>query len=82
MPLAAFAKRKGLSAINLGGFLPLLFGVVGKRHLTLPEVAAVKVGRHETASWRFAQPGGEHWVHVLKEDKPPNSRALEKGAYW
>ena len=71
MPLAHHAKGRGLSAVNVAGFLPLIFGIHGKRHRSIPEV------KRRIAS-------NKKWTKPLRVDTPavPRSAMLEGGAYW
>jgi|EP00966_Prymnesium_polylepis_P199841 hypothetical protein len=70
MPLARHAKLHNMSAVYIGGFLPMLFGVHGRRH------------RIAEGGKRFAGSFNEHWISAVPEETPPNKERMEGGAYW
>ena len=66
-PLTSFVKRIGKVAIHLGGETQLLFGILGQRWNTVPEIAALF---------------NESWVRPLPSEVPVNHSAVEGGCYW
>jgi hypothetical protein len=73
MPLAAHAKQRGLSAVYVGGFLQLLFGIRGARWQSRPEMAS-----------ELSNP---YWTRVMPHELPSGNRAKFDGdglktGYW
>jgi len=66
-PLAAFVKRLGKKALNLGGATQILFGIKGKRWRD-----------HHVESAMF----NEYWSDPLPEEIPSKFKSIEGGAYW
>ncbi|TDH20836.1 hypothetical protein EXU57_20800 [Segetibacter sp. 3557_3] len=66
-PLAAFIKRMGKKAINIGGTTQILFGIKGKRW-----------ENHHPEKSFF----NEYWVNPLAEEIPQNFQQIEGGCYW
>ncbi|MBR6061402.1 MAG: glycosyltransferase family 2 protein, partial [Spirochaetales bacterium] len=61
LPLGAYIKSLGKTAIHIGGALQLLFGIKGKRW---------------EEQYRYGETlFNEHWIYPLDEDTPPNSAA-------
>ena len=69
LPLARFAKGRNVSAIYVGGLLPLLFGVHGRRQRTSRE---------------YAPRINAHWAAPRADETPSGTEHLvgEPGAYW
>ena len=67
LPLAAHVKRLGKKAVHLGGATQILFGIIGKRWESIPEVS------------RFFN---KNWVRPAEEDRPDNFKEIEGGSYW
>jgi hypothetical protein len=69
VPIAAHIKRKGRTAISLGGHLQILFGVQGKRWLDSPE-------------WQEKYVTGA-WMKTPEWARPSTEIGLtDDGAYW
>lgn len=66
-PLAAYIKRKGKSAIHLGGATQILFGIKGKRWIE---------------NKKFDQIINEHFVFPLETEKVKGFENVEGGCYW
>jgi hypothetical protein len=66
LPLNYKAFIDGKNALNLGGDLQLMFGVVGGRWKSQPE------------HYKF----NEHWISPLDEERPSGYFKIEHGAYW
>ena len=73
-PLAAFAKRMGKQAIQMGGSLQLLFGITGSRW----DQPINENGR----ILDFTSLVNEHWIRPSASDKPANYRQVENSCYW
>jgi hypothetical protein len=68
MPISSYIHTElGKSVIYIGGALQLLFGIMGRRWESLPEI-----NKHVN----------EHWIRPLPEDKPKNIEYCEGGCYW
>jgi hypothetical protein len=69
LPLGAFAKRRGTTAIVLGGSTQLLFGIMGNRWMLFPEYRALL---------------NSEWTRPGEEERPPGFEKFETsgGAYW
>lgn len=65
--LAVEAKKAGKVGLHLGGFLQLLFGIYGQRHLEQP--------------WhkKFFN---DSWTRPLPEERAESSPRVEGGCYW
>lgn len=69
LPLAAFVKQMGRTAVHLGGQTQLLFGIRGRRwEVESPDDIAPLFN--------------EHWVRPSAEETPERSDAVEGGCYW
>ncbi len=66
-PLAAHIKRKGKSAIHLGGATQILFGVKGKRWLE---------------NKKFKHIINEHFVFPMESEKVNGAHQVEGACYW
>ena len=73
-PLAAFVKRMGKQAIQMGGSLQLLFGITGSRW----DQPIKENGR----ILDFTSLVNEHWIRPSASDKPANYRQVENSCYW
>lgn len=71
IPLASYIKNKGKIAIELGGHLQFLFGVLGKRW---------REGRlwEETRTKYY----NEWWIDMPEKYRPKETDVCDKGAYW
>lgn len=67
LPLAAYIKRIGKKAIQLGGATQILFGIRGRRWDQMPF---------------FTQLYNKNWIRPLPEETPANFQAVEGGCYW
>ena len=67
LPAAAALKKRGISAIHLGGATQILFGVKGARW-----------ARHDVISKFF----NDAWVSPASDECPTNAGAVESGCYW
>ena len=72
LPLVHHAVEHNMSAVYVGAFLPLFFGIAGRRHRS-PNAASVM---------RLAM--NEHWIEPLAEETPDGREQFsgEAGAYW
>lgn len=68
LPLGAYIKSKGKTAIHIGGALQLLFGIMGKRW-----------AEDYDYKDRFFN---EYWTYPLESDTPENSNNVENNCYW
>ena len=68
IPLAAHAKARGKVAIDLGGHLQIVFGVVGKRWRNWSE-------------WRERY-FNAHWIDMPAHYRPEDPGVCDEGAYW
>jgi hypothetical protein len=68
IPLASHIKSMGKIAIDLGGHLQFLFGVIGKRWRDHPEVGE----KYFT----------EYWIDMPARYKPQQTDVCDRGAYW
>ncbi len=67
IPIAAHIKRQGKIAIDLGGPLQILFGVIGKRW-------------RSRGKWKQAY-FNEHWID-MPEQYRPEFLGSDRGTYW
>ena len=67
LPLGAELKRRGLSAIHMGGATQILFGIKGRRWAT-----------HDVISTFF----NEAWTFPSPAEIPSRAAAVEGGCYW
>lgn len=67
IPIASTIKNMGKVAIDLGGHLQFLFGVVGKRWRT-----------EENRKNIFT----DSWIDMPEKYKPKETNVCDKGAYW
>ena len=70
LPLANHAKQRNMSAVYVGGLLPLLFGV----HSSPPRIDSALNG--------LAAANNSHWMPPLPQETPAGRSRLEHGAYW
>jgi len=68
LPLGAYVKSLGKTAIHIGGALQLLFGIKGHRWETEYDYDK-----------RFYN---SNWVYPLDSDTPKNSNIVENNCYW
>jgi hypothetical protein len=68
VPLAAQVKRLGKIAINFGGELQMLFGVIGARWRDRP--------------WWRAKVFNEAWIDMPASYRPPDAASCNNGTYW
>lgn len=68
LPLGAYIKNKGKTAIHIGGALQLLFGIMGKRW-----------AEDYDYKDRFFN---EYWTYPFDCDTPANSIKVENNCYW
>lgn len=68
IPLASYVKTKGKIAIDLGGHLQILFGVIGKRW-------------RQWESWKMRY-FNDWWIDMPPELKPKETDVCDNGAYW
>lgn len=68
IPIASHIKRRGKIAIDLGGHLQVLFGVIGQRW------------RH-WAHWQRDY-FNEHWIDMPTDYRPTDTNVCDGGAYW
>lgn len=67
LPLAAYIKTLGKTAIQMAGATQVLFGIKGKRWDHNPRVS------------RFYN---EHWIRPSREETPRHIEKVEGGSYW
>jgi hypothetical protein len=67
LPLAAFIKSMGKSAIHLGGATQLLFGIYGRRWENKPSYQNII---------------NQHWARPLQNEKPAAAKKVENSCYW
>jgi len=67
LPLAAYIKGLGKSAIHLGGATQMLFGVYGRRWEIHPD---------------FKDMINENWIKPQVDEKPKNANNVENACYW
>jgi hypothetical protein len=67
LPICAGLKRRGMSAIHLGGATQILFGIKGRRWAT-----------HSIISGFF----NDAWVWPLDSEIPTQAQDIEGGCYW
>ncbi len=68
IPLAAHAKSRGKVAIDLGGHLQIIFGVIGKRWRAWPD-------------WHDRY-FNAHWMDMPERYRPDQAGVCDDGAYW
>ena len=73
-PLAAYCKKIGKQALQLGGITQLLFGIKGSRWETDPDYINVfpYIPTYQN----------EYWVRPSKVETPTNSKDVENNCYW
>lgn len=71
-PLAAYVKRMGKKAVQLGGSLQLLFGIRGKRWEDL----------NYNSTYNYAKLINEYWVKPEEDEKPLGAATIEGACYW
>lgn len=69
LPLGAFVRGIGRTAIHLGAATQILFGIIGRRWET----------EYRDTLGHLINP---HWVRPLPEEVPPHAELVEGGAYW
>jgi len=67
VPLCAHVKKKGKTAIQIGGALQILFGIKGRRWDNMPSIS------------KFYN---EHWVRPSASEQIPSADKIEGGCYW
>lgn len=67
LPIAAALKKRGISAIHLGGATQILFGVKGRRWIS-----------HDVISKFF----NDAWVSPADDETPTSAATVEGGCYW
>lgn len=67
LPIGAELKRRGISAIHMGGATQILFGIKGRRWAT-----------HDVISTFF----NEAWVSPSPDEIPTRAASVEGGCYW
>jgi hypothetical protein len=67
VPLAVYAKSLGSFGIHLGGATQLLFGIMGARWESYPQIAALR---------------NNAWTRPSDEERPKKFRLQENGSYW
>lgn len=67
IPLGSYIKNSGRQAIVVGGYLQLMFGIIGKRWEDDPIVKEYV---------------NEYWVRPSEEEKPTLFGKVEDGCYW
>lgn len=67
LPLSAHVKRRGKIAIQLGGALQILFGIMGRRWDNMPEVK------------KFYN---RAWVRPSEQESIQQGHQIEGGCYW
>ena len=77
MPLAAYIKRMGKTAIHIGGSLQLLFGIRGARW----EDPLYGIGIHHEQG-AYCKHFNEHWIRPYKQSMVKNSKQVDNGCYW
>lgn len=77
MPLAAYIKRMGKTAIHIGGSLQLLFGIRGARW----EDSLYGIGIHHEQG-AYCKHFNEHWIRPYKQSMVKNSKQVDNGCYW
>lgn len=77
MPLAAYIKRMGKTAIHIGGSLQLLFGIRGARW---ENPLYGKNIHHEQGA--YCKLFNEYWIRPYKQSMVKNSKQVDNGCYW
>lgn len=67
LPLAAYLKKNGRSAVHVGGELQILFGIMGSRWEKNPYVMKIK---------------NEYWTYPSESETPKGFKKVEGGCYW
>lgn len=67
LPLAAYLKKNGRSAVHVGGELQILFGIMGSRWEKNPYVMKIK---------------NEYWTYPSESETPKGFKRVEDGCYW
>lgn len=67
LPLAAYLKKNGKSAVHVGGELQILFGIMGSRWESNPYVMKIK---------------NEYWTYPSESETPKGFKKVEDGCYW
>ena len=67
LPLGAFVKDIGKTAIQIGGITQILFGIIGKRWENRPHMQKYI---------------GDGWIRPNESETPSNAFQVEQGCYW
>ena len=67
MPLSAYIKQIGKTAIHMAGWTQILFGIKGKRWEENPKVIPFI---------------NEHWIKPFPYNTPQKADKIEGGCYW
>lgn len=67
LPLGNYIKKKGKIAIHIGGYLQLLFGIMGARWDNIPIVLSHK---------------NRYWIRPSEGEIPKGISKVENGCYW
>jgi hypothetical protein len=67
LPLGAFVKELGKTALHLGGASQILFGIIGQRWYGVPAIAALF---------------NEHWKRPFPDETPEKKAVVDKSSYW
>ena len=67
LPLSDQLLSNGISSIVCGGSLQLLFGLLGKRWLNLPDYKCIF---------------NNYWKYPSVAERPPGFSSIEGGCYW
>ena len=68
LPIGAYVKSKGKTAIHIGGALQLLFGIKGSRW----------VNNNDPVTKLF----NKNWIYPLQTDTPPHFDKMTEYCYW
>jgi hypothetical protein len=68
IPLASYIKNKGKIAIDLGGHLQFVFGVLGKRWKEREDIKKAYLN--------------EWWIDMPAKYRPKETDVCDRGAYW
>lgn len=67
LPLAAYLKKNGKSAVHMGGELQMLFGIMGSRWEKNNYAMKIK---------------NEYWIYPSENETPKGFKKVEGGCYW
>jgi len=68
LPIGAFVKSLGRTAIHLGGATQALFGIIGSRWTQPGQPMRFLIN--------------SHWVRPMASERPANWKQAEEGCYW